>query len=250
MTAINLFASGPRGLLITDTAAYDADGVVHSFVSKSLAIPRLRMALTTRGLITMLPALAARIDLIANSFDHLIDEGSDAIAQWFADLDHDDAMEREFELSAVGWSESRKAVLAIQMASIDIPGRAAFQWSTSPVIIGPNPHMEDLVAAGVLVNGIFDERDIEASLLKVMEIQRSYRARIGTDPSLPERHMVGGQVIVTEVTERGVSQRIARMWPDQLGQHIEPAPPANVVPMSREQQRRLNRMNRKMAKAG
>ncbi|OYW68850.1 MAG: hypothetical protein B7Z40_00895 [Bosea sp. 12-68-7] len=251
MTAINLYASGPRGLLVTDTAAYDDDGMVHSFVSKSLAIPRLRMALATRGMIAMLPALAARIDLMSTSFDHLIDEGSEAIAQWFADLDHDDAMEREFELSAVGWSESRKAVIAIQMASIDIPGRAAFQWSGGAVLIGPNPPMEDLVAAGVLVNGIFDERDIEQSLLKVMEIQRSYRVRLGTDPSLPERHCVGGQAIVTEITESGVSQRIARTRPDRVGEHIEPAPPSSavVVPMSREQQRRLDKMGRRAARA-
>lgn len=252
MTAINLYASGQRGLLVTDTAAYDDDGIVHSFVSKSLAIPRLRMALATRGMIAMLPALAARIDLMTISFDHLIDEGSAAIARWFAEQDDDDdAMERDFELSAVGWSESRKAVLAIQMASIDVPGRAAFQWSTSPVIIGPNPHMEDLVAAGVLVNGVFDERDIEASLLKVMEIQRGYRTRIGTDPSLPERHCIGGQAIVTEISERGVSQRIARTWPDRVGEHIEPAPPASavVVPMSREQQRRLDKIARRAARA-
>lgn len=244
MTAINLFASGPRGLLMTDTAAYDDDGIVHSFVSKSITIPRLRMALATRGMIAMLPALAARIDLMSTSFDHLIDEGSDGIAQWFAEQDHDGAMERDFELSAIGWSESRKAVIAIQMASIDIPGRAAFQWSGGAVLIGPNPPMQDLIDAGVLVNGIFDERDIEASLLKVMEIQRSYRVRLGTDPSLPERHCVGGQVIVTEVTERGIAQRIVRTWPDHLGQHIELAPPANVVPMSREQQRRMKQKRR------
>ncbi len=244
MTAINLYASGPRGLLMTDTAAYDDDGIVHSFVSKSIAIPRLRMAMATRGLISTLPALASRIDLMAASFDHLIDEGSSFIAQWFGEQDHDDATEREFELSAVGWSESRKACIAIQMASIDVPGRAAFQWSGGAVIIGPNPHMHDLVAAGVLVNGIFDEGNIEASLLKVLEIQRSYRTRLGTDPSLPERHCVGGQAIVTEVTEHGIAQRIVRTWHDRVGEHIDPSPPANVVPMSREQQRRLKQMRR------
>lgn len=245
MTAINLYASGPRGLLITDTAYYDSDGIVHAFLSKSLAIPRLRMALATRGILPLLPALAARIDQMASSFDDLIDNGSAFIGRWYADQDHDDAMEREFELSAVGWSESRKACVAIKMFSVDIPGCKAFQWFSGTVLLGPDPHRHDLVAAGVLVNGIFDESNIEASLLKVIDIQRGCRARLGTDPSLPERHMVGGQVIVTEVTECGVSQRIARTWPDQLGQHIEPAPPANVVPMSREQARRMKQAKRR-----
>lgn len=249
MTAINLYANGPRGLLVTDTAAYDADGIVHAFISKSVAIPRLRMALAARGILPLLPALAGLIDRAATSFDDLIDNGSAFVERWFADQDHDDAMEREFELSAVGWSESRKACVAIKMLSVDIPGCAAFQWFSGNVLLGPNPHMEDLVAAGVLVNGIFDERDIEASLLKVMEVQRGYRTRIGTDPSLPERHCVGGQAIVTEITERGVAQRIARTWPDRVGEHIEPAPPANVVPKSREQQRRLDKMARRAARA-
>jgi hypothetical protein len=248
MTAINLFANGPRGLLVTDTAVYDADGILHAFVSKSVAIPRLRMALAARGILPLLPALAGLIDRAATSFDDLIDNGSAFIERWFADQDHDDAMEREFELSAVGWSESRKACVAIKMFSVDIPGCKAFQWFSGTVLLGPDPHRHDLVAAGVLVNGIFDERNIEAALLKVMEIQRGYRVRLGTDPGLPERHMVGGQVIITEVTERAVSQRIARTWPDQLGQHIEPTPAANVVPMSREQQRRLYKMARREAR--
>lgn len=249
MTAINLFASGPRGLLMTDTAAYDDDGVVNSFVSKSIAIPRLRMAMATRGLISTLPALASRIDLMVSSFDNLI-ESPGFIAPWFAEQDNDEAMEREFELSAIGWSDSRKAVIAIQMASIDVPGRAAFDWSGGAVIIGPNPHLHDLVAAGVLINGVFDESNIEASLLKVMEIQRGYRTRLGTDPSLPERHCVGGQAIVTQVTEHGIAQRIVRTWHDRVGEHIDPNPPANVVPISREQQRRMKQVQRATAKAG
>jgi hypothetical protein len=246
MTAINLYASGPRGLLMTDTAAYDDDGLVHRFVSKSVAIPRLRAAIATRGMIEMLPMLASRLDLAARDFDQVIDDGGAIVRHWFDEQDRDgDVLEAEFELSVVGWSESRKACLAIQMTSMDVPGRAAFTWSTGAVLIGPNPPMQDLIDAGVLVGGIFDERNIEAALLKVIEIQRSYKTTLGTDPSLPERHTVGGQAIVTEVTEHGIAQRIVRTWPDRLGEHIDPSPPANVVPMSREQMRRMKQMNRR-----
>lgn len=245
MTSINLFAHGTRGLVMTDTAAYDDDGRVHSFISKSIAIPRLKMAMATRGMILMLPLMASRLDVNTSSFDDVIDRGAAFLKGFFIQhAGEAGTVEEDVEVSAVGWSESRKQCLAIQLSSMDVPGRPAFTWSTSPILIMPAPHHQDLIDGGVLVDGVFDERNIEASLLKVMEIQRGHTTHLGADPSRPKRHTVGGQAIVTEVTEHGVSQRIVRTWPDQLGQHIEPAPPANVVPMSREQQRRLKQKRR------
>ncbi len=67
----------------------------------------------------------------------------------------------------------------------------------------------------------------------------------------PEVHIVGGQVVATEITEAGVTQRIVKTWPDKIGEAIRPTP-APAVPiegMSRQQHRAAEREARKRAVA-
>lgn len=52
------------------------------------------------------------------------------------------------------------------------------------------------------------------------------------------------------MSEHGIAQRIVHSWPDRVGEMIDPHPPADVVPMSREQQRRMKQAQRATARAG
>lgn len=243
MTAVNIFASGPVGIIASDTAAYDAQGVVQSFMGKVATIPRLRCAIAIRGAVAALAAYANDIDYRADSFDHLIEEGADFIEDTFdRQAEHMAALcyEGQIQLSVVGWSQRHRACLSFAISSMPIGDVPAFTWWHQPVIVSPMPAMEELSAAGVLAaNGGFDDRDPVATMLKLVKVQRTHKARLGPAEHMPEVYTVGGDIILTEVSENGIGQRIVHSWPDRVGELIDPHPPANVVPISREQQRRL-----------
>lgn len=249
MTALNTYANGPVGMIISDTAGYDADGVILSFMGKVATIPRLRCALAMRGAVAALAAYASDIDYRADSFDHLIEEGAEFIEDTFdrqAAAMAAQCYEPHIQLTAVGWSQRQRRCLSIAISSLPLGDVPAFTWWHQPVIISPMPAPEELAAAGVLAaNGGFDDRDPAATMLKLVKVQRTHKARLGPAEDLPEVYTVGGDVILTEVTEHGIAQRIVHSWPDRIGEPIQPRPAANVVPMSREQARRMKQMKRR-----
>lgn len=254
MSTMTAFAKGRRALIATDTAGLDGDGVVRSWVSKIITVPHLRMAVTTRGAIAALPALTN--DLVAEfpSFDEMVEHG----AEFLADI-HDHHMMRladfsgcgEFELAVVGWSPSRGRCEAHAISSMDNPGLPAFTFMRNDILAAPPLSTDDLKAAGLMVNGIVPDSNPETLLLSLIEIQRRQRIPLGGIDCMPKHFIVGGQVVLTEITEAGISQRIARTWPDRIGEHVHPEPAAIVdrAPtrsnMSRQQRRALEAQSRK-----
>ena len=61
-------------------------------------------------------------------------------------------------------------------------------------------------------------------LLRMLTAQRhATTPRPGTDGG-EMGHVIGGQVVATELSADGISQRVIHAWPDKLGELIQPAP--------------------------
>jgi len=94
---------------------------------------------------------------------------------------------------------------------------------------------------------------------RILRAQRELTGRLVPDG--PEVHHIGGYVMLTSVTKHGVSQRKGGRWHDEVGERIlvqendwhgegeaalsEASAPVATAGMSREQRRRLERMQRK-----
>lgn len=244
MSTTTIYAKGALALIASDTAGLDGDGVVRAWVSKVITLPHLRCAITTRGAVAALPALATDLAAAFPSFDAMVSGGArfleDAyqnhVMRW-SDL----AGAPEFELAITGWSVSRRRCEAHVISSVDHPGLPAFTFLSQEILVAPLPAADTMIEAGLLVNGTIPAMEPEALLLKLIELQRRTLTPVGGLPGAVERFIVGGQVVLTEITEAGISQRVARTWDDQLGSMIHPGMIEGRVPpargMSRQQRR-------------
>lgn len=225
MSTTTIYAKGSRALIASDTAGLDCDGVVRAWVSKVITLPHLRCAITTRGAVAALPALATDLAAAFPSFDAIVSDGAAFLEE--AHQEHmmgwsDLAGAPEFELAITGWSTSRRRCEAHAISSLDHVGLPAFTFMTNEILAAPMPAPEAMTAAGLLVNGVVPVMEPEAFLLAMIEIQRRTLTPVGGLPGAPVAYIVGGQVVLTEITEAGTSQRVARTWNDRLHEMIQP----------------------------
>lgn len=230
MTAINAIASGARGRLMVDAAAYDREGVMVGFVNKAMAVPHLGMAFATRGAVATRRTMAEELEAFT-SFDDVVTgapaalrEAYDAGAFWSEDS------ETEFDLVLLGWSAARRGVELHTLSSVAHGGVPPFTLQAMAITLAPLPDDEALRGIGLKVGRTFDLSRPAEKLLDVIELQRRTLGPIGTRPGAPHGCAIGGAAVLTEVSEAGVVQRVVRRWPDQVGTRItpegvEPAPP-------------------------
>ena len=229
MSTLTVWAKGPRALILNDTAGLDGDGIVRGWVTKVITVPHLRMAVTTRGAIAALPHITT--DLVAEfpTFDAVVEGVPEFLARA-----HDHLMMRladqagcgEIDLGIVGWSTARRRCEAYALSTLDYPGAPAFTLQRNDVFLAPVPPLADMEAAGIVSGGRLVDVKPEAMLLTALELQRLQRVPLGGMVGEAEHHIVGGHAVLTEITESGISQRIARTWPDRIGEQIAPEPPA------------------------
>lgn len=228
------------------------------------------MIVAARGPSILTPLIAESLQHAFTTFDEAV-EGMAAVVE--------DAVEvygttlamcsigTDFDLLVAGWSEARDCGEVYYLSSIDRPGVPA--WTVSkcgPMVISPN---DDAMTARLQRHGAaldLNRRDPLDVALLIMEEQRKVKGLQGGDE---EVHGVGAFCQVTTVTRDGISSRILRRWADPIGVRLQPVPAthdedgakllpwygeqANAAPapvvgrpaMSREQRRRLERMNRR-----
>lgn len=188
-------------------------------------VPHLRMALTTRGAVAALPHLTT--DLVAEfpTFDAVVEGVPEFLARA-----HDHLMMRladqagcgEVDLGLVGWSTSRRQCEAYALSTLDQPGWPAFTLQRHDVFLAPTPPLAEMEAAGILVGGRIPDLDPEGMLMAALELQRRQRMPLVGMFDGQSHHIVGGHAVLTEITEAGITQRIARTWPDRIGERITP----------------------------
>lgn len=261
MSTLTIFARGERALLLTDTAGTGPDFSVYGWVSKVATIPHLKVAITAQGAAEALGTLANRFASSFHSFDTMVKHGGNILERVYEDeaiLWSASAKSSALRLALTGWSEERRRFETHFLLSHDAEGVPAFTFVRRDLVMAPELHSEDIAALQIPKDGSLFSADALAYLLRIITVQRH-----ATTPSLTNGepgHVIGGQVVATEMTPAGITQRVVHAWPDILKEPIRPAPlkeelaavmqipqqtsGPNVVAMSRQQRRAAERASK------
>lgn len=225
MTVINLFAKGPVGLILTDSAVYQPDGTVVGFTEKTVPIKRLRMAVVARGSLRAAPWLADEVEEHFDTFDAFVAAAGDFVRQFHDDYLH--ALEINGDSTAdfgiVGWSQARRQCEGYFITSMDTRplhprGVAPFTLQRQDVFLAPHVPEDALVAAGLLQDGCLVGEG-EDLLTRIIDLQRVTPVEVYGRPGV---YIVGGEAVLTTIGEEGISRRGVRRWGDDVGERIRP----------------------------
>lgn len=231
MSALNVWISEERAVMLTDTVIYDGSGRITGFDKKAVPVESWNGVISFRGNTWGLLAAVQVAEQFA-SFDEFIArsgailESGHREAEAAGNLHYSSIV----EIVVAGWSESRRRAMAFGLSNAVEP---SFVWSDicegeeSGFAIGPNVDtaLEDWrlhrVGADVLDYEPADFDPIRHGL-PLMEAQR----RGKTDPRFfagEPFHCVGGSVWCSIVTRDGVDQTVLHDWHDKVGMPIVPA---------------------------
>lgn len=225
------------------------------------------MVLAARGPSILTPLLAEAVQQAFRTFDAaalgLAEVIEEAVGTYGEVLGRCD-IGADFDLLMAGWSEARDCGEVYYLSSIDRAGVPAWTLSKcGPVVLSPN---DDAMTERLRPKASqldLSRNDPLAVALVIMEEQRGVAGLQGGDEPV---HGVGGFAQATTVTRDGISSRILRRWADPVGVPLRPVPATHdhdgepVEPwfgsaasqrpaISREQRRRLEKMNRKLERA-
>ncbi len=253
MTAVNVFLRRDRAVMMTDAALYTKDGEVVGFGQKAVALPGLRAVISCRGALMALALLAPQFPIRYRSYDDMAERASDDLRSWY-----DETMSvladggfRDVQVVVAGWSEKQDAPAGFFFDTINGVFETIKEAVTGPVL--DEVEQRNLSSIGCNVPDDAPRYGVDPIRqgIPYMEAQRRMMVHSG-DIAEPLR-VVGGHILLSEVTRDGVSQRIVHRWNDEVGELIRPAPfvaprplpmPA-VSAMSRQQRRAAEREARK-----
>lgn len=221
--------------LITDGASYTPDGILVDVSSKITEIPWARSAFYIRGAswpTLTIKHLAAEVE----TFDQFCDVLPSIMEGAMQGFDHvtcgvADPVTRHFEITCIGWSQRMGKVTAAIAATWapndpdDVTGLSqANGYEQYQLMIAPLAGMEPVIdATAALGRAIETPEDLEA-----MDIEKDGLALIEAQRRLPFKmhgrpaYLVGGIAELTTVTEAGVSRKTLTVWPDRIGEPIQP----------------------------
>lgn len=243
MSCLTIFARGNRALMLTDTAGTDSQFVVRGWANKVATSPHRKLAMTVQGAAEALPTFVDRLTLEVGDLDAIVQHGAEVLAdvhdvnmmRWA-----DDAGAPEFRLGLAGWSSERQRFEAWLIQSMEALGVPPFTFVRRELLLAPTLHESDLAALRIPQDGATFARDAQEHLLRIIKLQRRFPQNVATRGGAVQRYGIGGEVIATELTPTGISQRVIHRWADKLDEPIqlEPMLPASPPPPPAGQQRR------------
>jgi len=215
MTAINAFIRGREVHVLTDAAYLEATGRLVFIGSKIGLLPHVNAVCVTRGEGEIEGAFRAMLGTAFTSFDALTSGFRQAVQKV---IDGHDAGRgyAPFEVMAAGISEFS--------GKPDI--RAAFRGDTPEPVqfysgkLWASPF--DGVSAALKAKGIDLQSDAFDPVMNGVELLEAQRARVIQPAGFPPCHIVGGFAQLTTVSAAGITTRVLKRWPDQVGQRIVP----------------------------
>jgi hypothetical protein len=210
MSALNVYMSEGRADIFTDGAAYTKSGEVAALMSKVLALPQMSGALAWVGA-PQTGYFGAGIlsDMALRTIDEVRASFGDKLKQCYSPEVFGPA---SFEIVVVGKTTNGelKAVHFARDSQAD--GRKPFQAKVIRKFCTPYSGN---------FSSVRDEFDGSPKTgLRLMEAQRRYKF-VATETQI-EMYAVGGFCQHTIVTDDGVSMRVVRNWPDEIGKKIAP----------------------------
>jgi hypothetical protein len=259
MTALNVVLKRDRAILMTDAACYDGSGEILGIGQKAVAIPAIKAAIACRGALKLTALLAMELSITFDSFDQLLAKGPEFFSRWVETIgdalalgtENDVSRLHGVEMVVVGWSDALNKPMGFFFATTTDEGfQMIDDWA-----FGPMPTDEE--DANLHKIGCEMERDITAANfdpvrhgIPTMEAQRRMKIIPPSSDLDTGISIVGGHILLTEVTEHGVEQRVIHRWKDQLHQPIVPAPflydaAVGESGLSRAERRRMAKVGRR-----
>lgn len=244
MTAINAILKRDRAIMMTDAALYSPSGDIIGFGQKAFAIPSLKAAIAVRGAQKVAALLAMEMAMVYKSFDHLLADAEDDLRKFCdASFMHlSDLGMSDIDIVVVGWSDAANCAKGCSYNTVTDEFELIDGWEISPF---PADERENLRAVGAVAELHWTESTFDPIRhgIPYMEAQR----RLLCDVNGRLTRIVGGHILLTEITREGVFQRVIHHWDDEIGQPISPAAfvPPSPSTMSRQQRRAMERQQRK-----
>ncbi|OJT97732.1 MAG: hypothetical protein BGN83_19795 [Rhizobium sp. 63-7] len=251
MTAINVFLRRDRAIMMTDATVYPRNGEVIGMGTKAFPMPKISAVLAVRGAQRAAMDLAFKMSMIYDDFDHMAAKAARDLALWHEEavvsLAHE--VQQDIQIVVAGWSERLR--------------RPAGFWYDSSGD-GDFAHMDELDDVQAPAPDEIEEARLRSigcepgvhftaatfdpvkHGVPLMEAQRRMKIVIPDIAGNQPIHLVGGHILLSEVSRTGISQRVIHQWPDEPGELIRPAEfqqPASAG-MSRQQRRAMERQKR------
>ena len=221
--------------LITDGAYYDHNGVITDIRSKVIHLPHSNCAFAMRGASWPRAALTFPLQF-ADSLDDVVDMLPNlmrAMVSTFDNMYGPDAspLDRNFEVTVAGWSDRLQRMVA-GVASTWEPRdpndvteisylngyECCVPWVPGQGYTAPAIDIQAVLGRAIDTQGDIDAIDPEQDGFKIHLAQRREGGVYGGKGA----YLIGGFAELTTVRRDGISRRILREWPDQVGHKIIP----------------------------
>lgn len=241
MSAINIIKTEASIYLATDTAAWNANGIVTHFVPKSFVLPTFPAVIATRGSAIAPLLIGWALSSRFQDFDEMVAGIEDAMPEIYDGISAD-MNGTGFDLILAGFSSARSAAEVYYMTTFTLEDRG-YADADEALAIGvltpdayqlipltdPGYFMPEVTEAELLATGInerlvgFDRPTAAYEMLRTgLELQR--RKRFTFTPGGEPFHGIGGSAVVATINKAGVSQEVIHRWQDRVGEPIQPTP--------------------------
>lgn len=210
MSALDVFVSENRVDIYTDGAVYTKDGEIAGLMSKALAIPQMCGAVAWVGA-PQTGFIAAEIigDMALCSIDAVQDRFGNKLRELYSPVGFGPL---PFEIVVVGKANDG-SIRALHYARDSQPdGRKPFQAKVIRKFCTPY--------SGCFKSALDEFNGSPEAGLHLMGEQRRYKF-VAPETQI-EMFAVGGFCQHTAISDDGVSMRVLRTWPDEIGNKIEP----------------------------
>ncbi len=247
MSSLTIIQQKDAVHLITDAAHYDMEGVVCSIASKVEELPNSGCVFALRGAsyatipLRFLLSRLRSLDAVTNALPGIIS----VIDGTFDDLTAGQAQpeQRHFEVTVAGWSD-RMQSLVVGIATTYEPSDPndplgfSFQpgyetgvpFYAPPAVMIPPVDFPHAIGREIETQEDIDSLDPAVDGLAMFEAQRRYPALFAGDV----QYLVGGFAELTTVRREGVTRRILKEWPDEVGRPLQPEGAAPVEELRRQ----------------
>lgn len=253
MSAVNVFLDAERAVVLTDGATYQPDGTLLSIGRKCWPVKGCKAVVTGRGPGFFAPSFAKTVADYIDDIDDIEQRGETLIDRCIEAAQDAGYLKAEpkIDLFVIGWSEVEGRPKCAQFTTCAPEGVDRFSMVDSVMSPGLDSSAIDAVTRAV---GQQDRTAIEYGRLGIalMEEQRRLPGKIFA----PGQFLVGGHILRTDITAKGITQREIHHWSeDRVGQKIRPAPRLDAAAhpnvttllVSRAERRRQEKLQRKGA---
>ncbi|KRE13461.1 hypothetical protein ASE63_18485 [Bosea sp. Root381] len=223
MSVVNIVHGSNAVHMFTDAGLFAADGSVTALLHKAHPVPHLGAVFSSRGSYWFMQKIVTAISHHFSTFDEMI-AGVRAlfVSQYERHAEAIAAADAgEFELWICGWSSARARPESYGISSrnlqLAVHGVEAPAWALQQVgdmVLPRDGRFRQRLAA-------HPTNSIEELGIAIAECQRQLR---GFTPSGVEVTGIAGFIQATTVTSDGITTKILRRWPDQVGQFVSPSP--------------------------